>query len=311
MIDTLIEWTSRLLLIVGTFFYLAGTIGLLRFPDVYSRLHALAKADNLGLGYIVLGMAVQAESLAVAAKLLMIWPLTLAASASVGYAIARRAALERLAHAGRTVPLPFRAGRKPRRGRHMSGGLIFAVTGAVLFAMGGAAVILLADLLRRILAFNLMGSGVFLILTQSVALPLAIYGRAYFARAATESRFFWTLTGFLLAGLNALFLSTDLFNLYVTLEITGPLLLSAIACLLMVAGLLLKTALFPFHYWLPPAHGGAAGAWLLLNPPLITAAARVATGTFAESKISPLAWARFIAAHEYQTILPGGSVADD
>ena len=65
--------------------------GLLRFPDVYTRLHALTKADNLGLGFIVLGLAVQADSLAMACKLLLIWPLVLAASATVGYSIARRA----------------------------------------------------------------------------------------------------------------------------------------------------------------------------------------------------------------------------
>lgn len=46
----------------------------------------------------------------------------------------------------------------------MSSGLIYAIAGAGLFAMGAGGVILLADLLRRILAFNLMGSGAFLIL---------------------------------------------------------------------------------------------------------------------------------------------------
>lgn len=46
----------------------------------------------------------------------------------------------------------------------MSSGLIFAATGVVLFAMGVAGVLLLAHLLRRILAFNLMGSGAFLVL---------------------------------------------------------------------------------------------------------------------------------------------------
>jgi multicomponent Na+:H+ antiporter subunit G len=40
----------------GTFFFLAGTIGLPRFPDALSRLHALTKADNLGLAFIVLGL---------------------------------------------------------------------------------------------------------------------------------------------------------------------------------------------------------------------------------------------------------------
>lgn len=87
----MIEWLSTLLLVVGAAFFFAGTVGLLRFPDVYSRLHALAKADNLGLGCVLLGLALQADSLAVAMKLLLIWPLVLAASAGVGFAIARRA----------------------------------------------------------------------------------------------------------------------------------------------------------------------------------------------------------------------------
>lgn len=87
----MIEWLSACLLMVGAFFYAAGTLGLLRFPDVYSRLHALAKADNLGLGFLLLGLALQAENIAAALKLLLIWPLALAASAAVSYAIARRA----------------------------------------------------------------------------------------------------------------------------------------------------------------------------------------------------------------------------
>lgn len=87
----MIEWLSMILLTLGAFFFFAGTVGLLRFPDVYSRLHALAKADNLGLGCVLLGLAVQADNLAAALKLLLIWPLVLAASAGVGFAIARRA----------------------------------------------------------------------------------------------------------------------------------------------------------------------------------------------------------------------------
>lgn len=88
---TALEGASGLLLLTGAAFYLAGTVGLLRFPDVYARLHALTKADNLGLGFIVLGLALQATSLAAALKVLLVWPLVLAASAAVSYAIARRA----------------------------------------------------------------------------------------------------------------------------------------------------------------------------------------------------------------------------
>lgn len=85
------DWLSMGLLLVGAGFFLAGTVGFLRFPDVYSRLHALAKADNLGLGCVLLALALQADSLALALKLLLIWPLVLVASATVSFVIARRA----------------------------------------------------------------------------------------------------------------------------------------------------------------------------------------------------------------------------
>jgi multicomponent Na+:H+ antiporter subunit G len=85
------EWVSLVLLLIGAAFFFAGTVGLLRFPDVYTRLHALAKADNLGLGFIMLGLLLQTTSLAMALKLILIWLLALAASATVGFLIARRA----------------------------------------------------------------------------------------------------------------------------------------------------------------------------------------------------------------------------
>lgn len=88
----MLEFISGLLLVAGAGFYFAGTVGVLRFPDVYTRLHALTKADNLGLGLLVLGLTLQADSLLTAFKLLLIWPLVLAASATVSFIIARRAA---------------------------------------------------------------------------------------------------------------------------------------------------------------------------------------------------------------------------
>ena len=53
------EILTSLLLIAGAIFFFAGTVGLLRFPDVYTRLHALTKADNVGLGLMVAGLALQ------------------------------------------------------------------------------------------------------------------------------------------------------------------------------------------------------------------------------------------------------------
>ena len=75
----------------GAFFFLAGTVGLLRFPDAPSRLHALTKADNLGLGLVVLGLLFQAEGLLSALKLVAVWLLTLLAGATVTQLIARTA----------------------------------------------------------------------------------------------------------------------------------------------------------------------------------------------------------------------------
>jgi multicomponent Na+:H+ antiporter subunit G len=75
----------------GAFFFLAGTVGLLRFPDVYARLHALTKADNLGLGLIVLGLAVEAWSWSVTLKLLLIWILVMFANTTACHLVARSA----------------------------------------------------------------------------------------------------------------------------------------------------------------------------------------------------------------------------
>jgi multicomponent Na+:H+ antiporter subunit G len=82
---------ASVLIIAGLFFYLAGSIGLLRLPDLYSRLHALTKADNLGLGLLAAGLALQAQDLLSALKLLLIWLAVLAASAASAHLIARHA----------------------------------------------------------------------------------------------------------------------------------------------------------------------------------------------------------------------------
>jgi multicomponent Na+:H+ antiporter subunit G len=73
----------------GVLFFLAGVVGLLRFPDALTRLHALTKADNVGLGLVVLGLLPQAGSLLVALKLLLVWLTVLLAGATVGQLIAR------------------------------------------------------------------------------------------------------------------------------------------------------------------------------------------------------------------------------
>jgi len=91
----LVSILSVVFCLVGAIFFLAGTLGLLRFPDTLCRLHALTKADNLGLGFIALGLALDAGSWAVAGKLIFIWLLTLLAAASSCYLIGRHALVRR------------------------------------------------------------------------------------------------------------------------------------------------------------------------------------------------------------------------
>lgn len=80
--------------LIGLLFCITGTIGLLRFPDVFCRLHALTKADNLGLGFIVVAFIPQVQSPGVAFHLLLIWALVLLSSAAGCYLIARHALSE-------------------------------------------------------------------------------------------------------------------------------------------------------------------------------------------------------------------------
>jgi multicomponent Na+:H+ antiporter subunit G len=80
---------SVLAISMGALFFLAGTVGLLRFPDALTRLHALTKADNLGLGLVVLGLVPRADGPLGALKLAVVWLLVLVAGATVSQLIAR------------------------------------------------------------------------------------------------------------------------------------------------------------------------------------------------------------------------------
>lgn len=75
--------------LAGAFFFLAGTVGLLRFPDTLTRLHALSKADNLGLGLVVLGLLPRVDEPLAAVKLVCVWLLVLLSGATVAQLIAR------------------------------------------------------------------------------------------------------------------------------------------------------------------------------------------------------------------------------
>ncbi|MGE5306862.1 MAG: monovalent cation/H(+) antiporter subunit G [Alphaproteobacteria bacterium] len=83
-----IDFVTALLIVVALFFFLAGTVGLFRFPDLYSRLHALTKADNVGLGLLSLALMLQAEDWQSVFKLGLIWAMVAVASAKVCILIA-------------------------------------------------------------------------------------------------------------------------------------------------------------------------------------------------------------------------------
>jgi multicomponent Na+:H+ antiporter subunit G len=85
------ESISLLFLATGCFFFIVGSVGMLRMPDVFARLHATTKADNLGLGLVIMGLLLQCDSLLVAGKLLFIWLLVLMSSSAACHLIARSA----------------------------------------------------------------------------------------------------------------------------------------------------------------------------------------------------------------------------
>ena len=86
-----LDYLSFALVAVALFFFIAGTVGLLRFPDLYCRLHALTKADNVGLGFLVLALMLQAENWQEVFKLALIWVMVLVASSSACFLIANEA----------------------------------------------------------------------------------------------------------------------------------------------------------------------------------------------------------------------------
>ena len=73
----------------GSVFFLAGTLGLLRFPDALSRLHTLTKADNVGLGLVVIGLLPLAHGVLGGLKLVVVWMLVQLSGATVGQLIAQ------------------------------------------------------------------------------------------------------------------------------------------------------------------------------------------------------------------------------
>lgn len=79
------------LVIAGSGFFLVGTLGLLRFPDFYTRVHAVTKCDALGAGLVLLGLAIWHGPDGEGVRIVALIGLILVSSPTAGHALARAA----------------------------------------------------------------------------------------------------------------------------------------------------------------------------------------------------------------------------
>jgi len=75
----------------GAFFFLVGTLGLLRFPDFYARTHAATKCDTVGAGSILLALVILRAPEPDTLKLIVLAGLVFLSSPTVAHALARAA----------------------------------------------------------------------------------------------------------------------------------------------------------------------------------------------------------------------------
>jgi multicomponent Na+:H+ antiporter subunit G len=89
--DIIIIITSGLCLFIGSFLCISGGIGILRFPDFYTRMHAAGVTDTLGSGMILIGLMVLSTDFLVFAKLVMVLLLTLLVGPTTSHVLAKAA----------------------------------------------------------------------------------------------------------------------------------------------------------------------------------------------------------------------------
>ncbi|MFD1362979.1 monovalent cation/H(+) antiporter subunit G [Lentibacillus salinarum] len=97
MIETWIEGIANIIIVIfllsGSFFLLSSSIGAIRFPDVYTRLHATTKAATLGISGLLIGafLFMYVHHNIVSGKLLLAIAFTLLTSPVAGHMISRAA----------------------------------------------------------------------------------------------------------------------------------------------------------------------------------------------------------------------------
>jgi multicomponent Na+:H+ antiporter subunit G len=87
----MIEILTVLFLSLGTLFFLIGTIALLRFPDVYTRLHGVTKCDTLGLGLILVGLILHEGATLASVKMVFIIVFVFITGPTAAHALVRAA----------------------------------------------------------------------------------------------------------------------------------------------------------------------------------------------------------------------------
>ena len=89
--DTLMDISSALFLLTGSFLCISGGVGILRFPDFYTRLHAVGVTDTLATAMILIGLMLQNPDGLVVIKLLIVLLMTLFINPTASHALARAA----------------------------------------------------------------------------------------------------------------------------------------------------------------------------------------------------------------------------
>lgn len=87
----ILDMLSWFFLVGGGFLGITGAVGLFRFPDFYTRLHAASVTDTLCAGFIVLGLVLQATDAMMVFKLVMILLILTYTSPTASHALAKSA----------------------------------------------------------------------------------------------------------------------------------------------------------------------------------------------------------------------------
>jgi len=94
--DTFINISSAVFLLIGCFLCISGGVGILRFPDFYSRMHAVGVTDTLATAMILIGLMLQSPDGLVVLKLIFILLMMLFIGPTASHALARSAMINDL-----------------------------------------------------------------------------------------------------------------------------------------------------------------------------------------------------------------------